>query len=90
MPAKRFPLGPQTFRAQDAPDDNPTKITIFVAVGVGMIVTVLLKLLYVHRNKKTRPVREVELAQAANENTLDAIEEDNLTDRKNPAFVYVY
>ena len=42
---------------------------IFVAVEVGMIVAVLLKLLYVYQDKKTRPVHEVDLVQAANENT---------------------
>lgn len=56
-----------------------------------MLVAVILKLLYTHRNKSSHQRREAELAQAAMENRLDDIEaEQELTDRANPSFVYVY
>lgn len=56
-----------------------------------MVVAVSLKLLYTHRNKITRQPRKEELAEVAHEQRLDVIEaEENLTDRKNRAFIYVY
>lgn len=87
----RFATGPQTFRARDAPEYIPAKITIFVAAGLSVLVAIILKLLYTYRNRSSRKRREAELAQAALENRLDNIEaEQELTDRANPAFVYVY
>ena len=59
--------GPQTFRAKDAPRYTRAVVTVFVAAGLGMVVTVILKLLYVYRNQKTRHARQVELEEAAHQ-----------------------
>ncbi|MCJ1304697.1 hypothetical protein MMC08_007510 [Hypocenomyce scalaris] len=85
-------IGPQTFQARDAPQYLPAKITIFVAAGASMVVAILLKLLYVYRNRTTVAEWKAELHQAAAEQRLDVIEvgDERLTDRTNPAFVYVY
>lgn len=81
-------IGPQTFQAKDAPEYLPAKITIFGVAGGAMVISVLLRILYGFRNRSNVKVREAQLA------ALDAPEEteqdQDLTDRKNPAFVYVY
>lgn len=81
-------IGPQTFQAKDAPQYLPAKITIVGVAGGAMVVSVLLRLLYGFRNRSNIKVRQAQLA------ALDAPEEteedQNLTDRRNPAFVYVY
>ncbi|EXJ87759.1 hypothetical protein A1O1_04686 [Capronia coronata CBS 617.96] len=85
-------IGPQTFQAQDAPDYLPAKITIFAVAGAAMLVSVLLRLLYGFRNRSNVRIRQVQLAEFAASGL--AVEEtdamQDLTDRQNPAFVYVY
>ncbi|UNI17597.1 hypothetical protein JDV02_003929 [Purpureocillium takamizusanense] len=76
-------IGPQTFRAADAPGYLPAKITVFAVCGGSIVVAVLLRLLYGWRNKRT----------AAGGGGLDAVDQSqnqNQTDRASPAFYYVY
>jgi len=58
-------IGPQTFQARDAPNYLPAKITVFAAAGGAMLVTVLLRLLYAHRNASTQKIRDAQLAELA-------------------------
>ena len=83
--------GPQTFQAKSAPEYLPAKITVLVAAAVTVVTAVAPSLLYLYRNKKTRPHREAEIVAATNQQRLDPIEnEEGFTDRTNPAFIYVY
>ena len=75
-------IGPQTFRAEQAPGYIDAKITIFGVNGGAIVVAVLLRLLYGHRNAKKSSL-EVEKIDVAPE-------EQEMTDMTNPAFRYVY
>lgn len=83
-------IGPQTFRQANAPGYLPAKITVFGVCGGSIVVTVLLRLLYGWRNKRTAEARAREL-EAIDRGELDArVAEADQTDRTNPAFHYVY
>jgi MFS family permease len=82
-------IGPQTFRKEDAPQYLPARITVFGVCGGAMLVTVLLRLLYGWRNKKTAAARAAEL-EAMDRGETDPRCEEDMTDRTNPAFCYVY
>lgn len=83
-------IGPQTFRKENAPQYLPAKITVFGVCGSAMIVTVLLRLLYGWRNKQTEAARIAEL-EAIDRGEVDVrVAEEDMTDRTNPAFCYVY
>ncbi|KIW99684.1 uncharacterized protein Z518_11097 [Rhinocladiella mackenziei CBS 650.93] len=82
-------IGPQTFQAKDAPDYIPAKITIFAVAGGAMAVSVLLRLLYGFRNRRTAKNRWAQL-QGLSMGAVEANIEQDQTDCKNPAFVYVY
>lgn len=71
-------IGPQTFRANEAPGYIGAKITIFGVNGGCILITILLRLLYGYRNKKNSGRTAVEGV------------DDDLTDMSNPAFRYVY
>ena len=75
-------IGPQTFRAEEAPGYIGAKITIFAVNGAAIVVAILLRLLYGYRNsrKSTSIVEKPEVAP----------EEQEMTDMTNPAFRYVY
>lgn len=47
-------IGPQTFRAADAPGYLPAKMTVFAVCAASVVVTVWLRLLYGRRNKAGR------------------------------------
>lgn len=79
-------IGPQTFQAKDAPQYLPAKITIFAVAGGAMVISVVLRLLYGFRNRSNIKIREAQLAEVDRPEELDV----DQTDRKNPAFVYVY
>lgn len=90
-------IGPQTFQARDAPGYLPAKITIFGVAGGAMVVSVLLRALYGLRNRSNVKNREAQLAEieaagGINGKGIDVIEaaQEDQTDRKNHAFVYVY
>ena len=82
-------IGPQTFRPKDAPEYLPAKIVVFVVAGGSIVLTILLRVLYGVRNAKTAAAREAELA-AIDRGERVADDDDDLTDRTNPAFRYVY
>jgi MFS family permease len=73
-------IGPQTFQAKDAPKYLPAKITVFVVCGASVVVSILLRLLYGSRNGKGRVMRDSNGEEASEE----------LTDRNDPNFFYVY
>ncbi|KAK5055123.1 hypothetical protein LTR84_012871 [Exophiala bonariae] len=82
-------IGPQTFQAKDAPDYIPAKITIFAVAGGAMMVSVLLRILYGIRNRTNVKNRRAQLEGLSLGEVLTVPDQDE-TDRKNPAFVYVY
>ncbi|KAJ5613391.1 hypothetical protein N7510_006585 [Penicillium lagena] len=83
-------IGPQTFRAKDAPQYTPAKITLFAVLGAAMFVSALLRLLYTYRNASTKRYRDEQLANRVGESAIVTEEQEDLTDLANPAFIYVY
>ncbi|KAK2595279.1 hypothetical protein QQS21_006994 [Conoideocrella luteorostrata] len=83
-------IGPQTFRKEHAPQYLPAKITVFGVCGGAMLVTVLLRILYGWRNKQTEAARREELEAIDRGDANATVVEEKMTDRTNPAFVYVY
>lgn len=82
-------IGPQTFQSRDAPDYIPAKITIFAVAGGAMVVSACLRLLYGFRNRTNVRNREAQL-QGMTIEEVKQVDDEDKTDRKNPAFVYVY
>lgn len=82
-------IGPQTFQAKDAPAYIPAKITVFAVCGGSVVTTIALRALYGIRNKRTEAAREARLDAAPGDGT-NAVAEEDLTDRTNPVFHYVY
>ncbi|KAJ4249772.1 hypothetical protein NW762_012114 [Fusarium torreyae] len=79
-------IGPQTFRARDAPDYIPAKITVFCVCGGSVVVSILTRVLYGVRNGKGRVAQDShQLGEASESQT-----PETLTDRNNPNFFYVY
>ena len=82
-------IGPQTFQAKDAPQYIPAKIIVLATQGGGALFALILFLYYVWANKrKISGSGNVEEAVAA-ENDEDE-KWENLTDRQNRLFRYVY
>lgn len=79
-------IGPQTFRAKDAPQYLPAKITVLVTQCAGAVLAVALFGYYTWSNSRRRQTR-----LAAQDGVgLSARDQDDTTDRKDPAFRYVY
>lgn len=76
-------IGPQTFRAKDAPLYRPALLTSLSTLSVGAVLTIGLALYYVRQNEMRNEQHCVEQG--------DGVEETwgNLTDRENAAFRYV-
>jgi hypothetical protein len=74
-------IGPETFRAKDAPQYIPAKITIVVILSFAMLFTVLLDVLYRRENKKRD--REVVQELPADYEFMD------MTDKQNRNFRYL-
>ncbi|KAK7956539.1 uncharacterized protein PG986_005761 [Apiospora aurea] len=85
-------IGPQTFQAREAPGYISAKITIFATNSAAIFATILLRVVYGRRNRRTEKAREAQLAAVARgETAVEAlVDDEDLTDRKNPAFRYVY
>lgn len=82
-------IGPQTFQAKDAPQYIPAKIIVLATQGGGALFAVILFLYYLWANdRKVSASGNAEEAVAA-ENDEDA-KWENLTDRQNKLFRYVY
>lgn len=74
-------IGPLTFRAEDAPDYIPAKITIIVTCAVAVVLTLVLRTYYQFENKR-RDARMSEVHVGRDVAFAD------LTDRENRAFRY--
>lgn len=83
-------IGPQTFQAKDKPQYLPAKITLFAVTGAAMAVSALLRMLYAYRNRFRLRLRDEQLANEGTEWATTSEEQEHLTDRQNPTFVYVY
>ena len=79
-------IGPQTFRAQDAPRYLPAKITVLVTQSAGAVLSVVLFGYYKWSNSHR------EQRRSAARDDLGSLVDDlcDVTDRKNAAFSYVY
>ncbi len=84
-------IGPQTFREQEAPQYLSAKIVLFALDGGIIVLSMLLRPLYGHRNRGTEESRrrEIEALESGNVAPKD-LEMEDQTDRTNPAFQYVY
>ncbi|EME46888.1 hypothetical protein DOTSEDRAFT_169727 [Dothistroma septosporum NZE10] len=76
-------IGPLTFRAEDAPQYVPAKITIIVTCAAAIGLTVLLQMYYVGVNKK----RDAE-GRDGDVGQIEEVEFADVTDRRNGAFRY--
>lgn len=85
-------IGPQTFRSHEAPGYISAKITIFATNVAAIAAAVLLRLLYGYRNRRTARQREAQLEALARGEipVQELVDEEDLSDLKNPAFRYVY
>ena len=78
-------VGPQTFQVKDAPQYIPAKIIVLATQSAGALVTVVLFAYYKYANaqKKKKEVTAKEISS-------DRSQWDNLTDKENVKFRYVY
>jgi hypothetical protein len=79
-------IGPQTFRAQDAPQYLPAKITVLVTQSVGAVLAVVLFGYY----KWSNSGRKQRLTAARDDIGPPVDDQCDVTDRKSAAFRYVY
>lgn len=84
-------IGPQTFQARDAPGYRPAKIAVMATQGGGAVVAIVLFGYYVWANKQKdkRQAGGVGGGPAAAVGDEKVLWE-NLTDKENPNFRYVY
>lgn len=78
-------IGPQTFQAKDAPQFIPAKIAVLATQAAGAAVTCVLFLYYKYANKQKE-----RKDMAFNDIGVDKSRWDNLTDKENVKFRYVY
>jgi hypothetical protein len=79
-------IGPQTFRAQDAPQYLPAKITVLATQCVGAVLAVVLFGYYTWSNSRrahVRPATQCDVSPSGEDLS-------DVTDRKDPNFRYVY
>ena len=79
-------IGPQTFRAQDAPQYLPAKVTVLVTQSAGAVLAVLLFGYYTwsnHRRGQRRSTARDDIGPVVEDRC-------DMTDRKSVAFRYVY
>ena len=83
-------IGPQTFQAKDAPQYIPAKIIVLATQAGGALFAVILFLYYIWANKR----KEAGGLGSADGAVIIGDDEDgkweNLTDRQNKLFRYVY
>jgi hypothetical protein len=79
-------IGPQTFRAQDAPQYLPAKITVLATQCAGAVLAVVLFGYYTWSNFQ----RQKSSPTGQNDGGSSVGDQKNLTDRKDPTFRYVY
>lgn len=78
-------VGPQTFQAKDAPQYMPAKIIVLATQSAAAVVIIVLFVYYRYANGQ-KEKREVVM----NEISIEKSEWDNLTDKENVKFRYVY
>ncbi|ONH68245.1 Allantoate permease [Cyberlindnera fabianii] len=83
-------IGPQTFRAEDAPGYAPAKITIVVCYAVSLLLQVWLYWSYSNENKKRAAIRKEREKSGFQDGAelMENLEFADLTDKENPHFVY--
>lgn len=79
-------VGPQTFQAKDAPQYIPAKITVLATQAAGALVTIVLFGYYKFANSQ----KEKQEAAASVDISVEKSQWDNLTDKENLKFRYVY
>jgi hypothetical protein len=79
-------IGPQTFRAQDAPQYLPAKITVLVTQSAGAVLAVVLFGYYKWSNSR----RKQRQPAARDDDGPFVVDRCDVTDRKNSSFRYVY
>ncbi|KAF2155937.1 MFS transporter [Myriangium duriaei CBS 260.36] len=77
-------IGPQTFRAKDAPLYQPARLTVLVTLSFAALLTAGLALYYAWENRRRDRTHESIVMGSDEEEKWG-----NLTDRQNPAFRYV-
>lgn len=78
-------IGPLTFRAQDAPNYIPAKITIIVTCAFAVVNAAVLRAYYMVENRRRDRRAEVEST-----GHLKDIEFADMTDKENHGFRYKY
>lgn len=82
-------IGPETFRAKDAPEYHKAKVIVLATQSAAAVVTVILFGYYVWANRlKEKSMRRLESEGVRVDTTEDVW--GNLTDKQNPEFRYVY
>lgn len=82
-------IGPQTFQARDAPGYRPAKIAVMATQAGAAVVAIILFQYYVWANKQKDKRQAVEGGLASSVGD-EKILWENLTDKANPNFRYVY
>lgn len=81
-------IGPQTFQAKDAPQYTPAKIIVLTSQAGAAFFAIILFVYYSWANKRKASAVGVEATEVDNDR--DQGRWDNITDRKNMLFRYVY
>lgn len=83
-------IGPQTFQTKDAPQYLPAKITVLVTQAAGGVLAVVLYLYYRYANMK-KGIQERQYVQQHGDGLSEETSQwNNLTDKENIHFRYVY
>jgi hypothetical protein len=85
-------IGPQTFRAHEAPHYISAKATILAVNGCAVVLTVISRLLYGYRNRESTKLRGARIGALSRGEIAvqDLVEDEDVSDLRDPAFVYVY
>lgn len=78
-------IGPQTFQAKDAPQYVPAKVIVLATQAAGAFVAIVLFMYYRYANAEKEKRDTV-----TNEMSIEKSQWDNLTDKENLKFRYVY
>lgn len=81
-------IGPQLFQQKDAPGYTPAKIVLLVFLAGAFCLSLLLRVVVVHENRRRDKLQNREEPRLAEEHE-DILAKD-LTDRENPTFRYIY
>lgn len=82
-------IGPQTFQARDAPRFIPAKVAVLVTQAVGACVAGLLLVYYAWANRRKERLMQAQ-SSSSDASASGHANWDNLTDKENPNFRYVY